>query len=361
MKSCYLHVPFCEHICAYCDFTRCGYHHTLAEKWLVSVQEEVKDKLSGTSLATMYIGGGTPTSLHSSQLEFLLSMLDAHVESVLEYTMEANVESLNDEKLAIMKRHGVNRISLGVQTLQDDLLKKICRHHDHEMIEDAIQRIHAHGIHNISADMIYGLPSQTMEQWMCDLGWLCEQEIAHISLYALMIEEHSAFGRAGVEAMDEDLETDMFEYAIAFLQEKGFEHYEISNFARDGRRSMHNQVYWHYDDFIGIGCGASGKSEHARYDNTRNLQTYFEQGPSPRKILLSREDEMFEMLMMSLRMKEGLSLAKFYERFSVDVRDYYTDALDKNIAKGWLVLEQGTLHASYAGMLVLNDVLEDFL
>lgn len=361
MKACYVHVPFCQEICSYCDFTRCRYHAGLADKWLESLISEVLGKLQGEQLSTMYIGGGTPSALSYRQLDMLLDCLAPYLRTCEEYTMEANVESLDDEKLRICVNHGVNRISLGVQTLQDSLLEVIHRHHKQADICSAISKIHEHGIHNISIDLIYGLPGQSFAMWKQDLQEVVRFPIQHISLYALTIEEHSEFGRTGVKPADSQLEADMFEYAITWLEKHGFEHYEISNFAKQGYASKHNQMYWHYEDFCGIGCGASGKEHHQRYDNTKNLQTYLEHGASPDSILLSREDEMFETLMMSLRLKEGLYVPSFEERYHVNFAQHYAQPLKRQVEKGFLVWEEDYLKTSYQGMMMLNDVLVDFL
>lgn len=362
MKAVYVHVPFCRDICAYCDFTRCRYHAGLADQWLLAVERELQEKLAQVSVETAYIGGGTPSALNSRQLEQLLKLLAPYTAKVQEYTMEANVESLEDEKIELLKRYGVNRISLGVQTLQPTLLPIIGRRHTRKEVVERIQQLHRYGIHNISIDLIYGLPQQTMEMWKEDLQDIAQHfQISHISLYALTIEEHSQFGRDGVQNIDADVEADMYLYAVSYLQQHGFTQYEISNFAKPNAASLHNQMYWNYEDFCGIGCGASGKSGHIRYDNTRNLHTYLQKGSCPDIIELSRQDEMFEMLMMALRMKQGMRLSLFRERFAADFTALYPAALQKNIASGMLVVENDHVKATDEGMLLLHDVLVDFL
>ncbi|EHJ7843251.1 radical SAM family heme chaperone HemW [[Clostridium] innocuum] len=362
MKAVYVHVPFCRDICAYCDFTRCRYHAGLADQWLIAVEQELQKKLANVSVETAYIGGGTPSALNSRQLEMLLKLLSPYTAHVQEYTIEANVESLEDDKIELLKRYGVNRISLGVQTLQPTLLSIIGRRHTREEVGERIQQLHRYGVHNISIDLIYGLPQQTMQMWKEDLQDIIQHfQISHISLYALTIEEHSQFGRDGVQNIDADVEVDMDLYAVSYLEKHGFSQYEISNFAKPGAASVHNQMYWNYEDFCGIGCGASGKSGHVRYDNTRNLHTYLQKGSCPDIIELSRQDEMFEMLMMSLRMKQGMSLSRFRERFAADFETIYRAALQKNIARGMLLVKDGYVRTTGEGMLLLHDVLVDFL
>ena len=201
-----------------------------------------------------------------------------------------------------------------------------------------------------------------MKMWQDDLQDIVQHfQISHISLYALTIEEHSQFGRDGVENIDADVETDMYLYAVSYLKKHGFIQYEISNFAKPNAASLHNQMYWNYEDFCGIGCGASGKSGHIRYDNTRNLHTYLQKGSCPDIIELSRQDEMFEMLMMALRMKKGMSLSLFRERFAADFETIYSAPLQKNIANGMLQVKDDHVRTTEEGMLLLHDVLVDFL
>ena len=360
-KAAYIHVPFCNSICAYCDFFRCGYNQSLANQWLQAITKEIPSRLK-KGLQTIYIGGGTPSALNDEQLEILLQSLHPFAMDCIEYTIESNIESLSDTKLDIMKKYGINRISLGVQTLQPELLTIIHRKHKAKDILTCIHRIHEHDIHNISIDLIYGLPHQTLSMWKQDLKTIVDTfPIDHISLYALTIEPNSEFGRTGVQNIDDDVEADMYEYAISFLEQNGFYQYEISNFAKVGKASKHNQFYWRYDDFYGIGCGASGKENHQRYDNTKNLQIYITQGSSPNYIALTKQDEMFEMIMMSLRMKKGLDMEHFAQVFGVPIYSVYQRAIDKNCSSGLLDMKDGFLFATEKGFAILHEILLDFL
>lgn len=361
-NACYIHVPFCQEICAYCDFTRCRYHFGLVERWLDKIQQELKETLKQGTLKTIYIGGGTPSALSKQQLETLLIAIYPYINAVEEYTMEANVESFDIDKMQICKQYGVNRISLGVQSLQPEILSYIHRQHNAEDIKRCLTHLHEVGIHNISVDMIYGLPNQTLFMWQEDLSQLAQEyAITHISLYALTIEQHSEFGRNHVEPCDPDLEADMYEYALQYLSQTGFPRYEISNFAKKGYESKHNQMYWDYEDFYGIGMGASGKRHHMRYDNTKNMETYFQKGSDPKIIELKREDEMFEMMMMSLRLERGLCVQRFYDVFQEDVLTKFHDQIETNIQNQMLLLENGYLKATSKGFLLLNDLLIQFL
>lgn len=357
-QSAYIHVPFCKDICAYCDFTRCRYHAGLADRWGSCIEKEIKEKLAAARLRTLYIGGGTPSALSLLQLERLLKAVHPYLSEVEEFTIEANPDSFTPDKIALCKKYGVNRVSLGVQTLQPKLLQSIHRQHTAEEVLKRLQQIKAGGISNISIDLIYGLPNQTMAQWIQDLSTCVTQlDVQHISLYSLTIEEHSEFGRKNIQPMEEDLEADMYEYAVAYLKEAGFEHYEISNFAKEGKRSQHNMTYWQYDDFIGIGMGASGKRQHCRYDNTKNMQTYFTKGASPEQFPLTIEQESFEMVMMSLRTKDGVNLKTFKQRYGQHLGQLYPQTISTCIQRGELIESKGFLSASEKGMMVLNEIL----
>lgn len=359
-KSAYVHVPFCEKICAYCDFFRCGYNPFLADQWLDVILKEI-EALKLADLSTLYIGGGTPTALNHKQLESLLKQLSSTITPASEVTIEANVSHLTSAKLQLMKKYGINRISLGIQSFQDHLLERVGRTHRKEDILPCIQHIHDHGIHDISIDLIYGLPNQSLEMWKEDLAYALTLPITHISLYALTIEEHSRFAREGVEAIDASLDADMYEYACKYLNENGFEQYEISSFAKNKCYSQHNLAYWNYDDFYGIGCGASGKAYHSRYDNTKSFLTYLKKGAEPSVISLSEEDERFEMIMMSLRKKEGLKRSLYQHRFHKDVYEDYQEVIDQNIKKGNLMINDHYLYATEKGFPILNDILIEFL
>lgn len=359
-KAMYVHVPFCKDICAYCDFMRCRYYPPLADKWLCALEKELKEKQIDP-VTTIYIGGGTPSALTLSQCERLLKLLSPYAKDVQEYTMEVNADSLSDEMIQVLKQYGVNRISMGAQTFDPVLLARISRIADKVMIQDRIMKLRNAGIDNISLDLMYGLPGQSLAMWKNDLTIAVQLPITHISLYSLTIEEHSQFGREGVQPCASDLEADMYDTAIEFLTQAGFEHYEISNFAKPTKRSLHNQMYWWYEDFYGIGCGASGKEGHVRYENTRNLHTYIELGAQRESIHLQPADERFEMVMMSLRLKEGISLHRFEERFQAALLEVYGDVIAQKIEQGLLVHEDGYVHTTRKGMLLLHEVLLDFL
>ncbi len=360
-KACYVHVPFCASICGYCDFQRAGYSDVLCTRWLDALAEEIRARQIPIDLKTMYLGGGTPSCLSASNLKCLLELLKPYVSKIEEFTMEMNPESCSDEIVSLAASYGVNRVSLGVQSFDEYLLNMMNRHHDIQTICSAIECLHRHGIHNISVDLMYSLPDQSMQMWMDSLKQAVQLNITHISMYSLTIEQGSAFARKGLEPLDADTEADMYEAAIEYLEAHGFKQYEISSFCKEGYESRHNLAYWHYDDFIGLGLGASGKQNHKRYDHPYGFQNYLSDPLKLNLIDLSVEDEMFEMLMMGLRMKTGMSLPLFTQRFSVSFEEIYAEPLKKCFEKKWLMICDDKIKATERGFEILNTVLEEFL
>lgn len=360
-EYCYVHVPFCRSICGYCDFQRAGYSEILADKWLDALEIEIQNREISDHLKTIYLGGGTPSCLKMSQLKRLLQLLEPYSKHVIEYTMEMNPESCNDDVVRLASEFGVNRVSLGVQTFDDELLKMMNRRHTSQMIKEAIHTLNLYGITNISVDAMYSLPTQTMEQWLNTLKQCTELPVTHLSMYSLTIEPGSAFARQHLEALDSETEADMYEAAIEYLESQGFEQYEISSFSKSGFQSLHNKAYWHYEDFIGLGLGASGKENHQRYDHVRGFHHYLDNPLKLELISLTEEDEMFEMLMMGLRLKEGMSLELFYKRFHHKFEEVYAVPLKKCLDRKWIVIDQGKIKATNRGFEILNTVLEEFI
>jgi oxygen-independent coproporphyrinogen III oxidase len=360
-KSLYVHIPFCQHICAYCDFVRVGYHSDLAERFLERCKQDLSLR-QGETFDTIYIGGGTPSALSPDQLKTLLSMVSPFCNPTCEFTLEANPENFSEDKIRLCVEYGVNRISLGVQSVQIKLLQLIGRKHSLEDAENVIENLRKHGINNISADGMYGLPTQTLTDFEETLTWMIHQKLPHVSLYALTIEPNSAFGRKHIKSVDNSLEGDFYQLAEDMLVKAGYQHYEISNFCMPDKESRHNLTYWHYEDFVAIGPGAAGKENHRRYTITKNIHRYLMEGiVYDEDIQLSVEDEMFEFVMMGLRLQSGIERKRFVERFNISMEDAFKFAVNKNIEKGWLNFSDTHIHPSNEGRLFLHDLLIDFM
>ncbi|MBR3252132.1 MAG: radical SAM family heme chaperone HemW, partial [Erysipelotrichaceae bacterium] len=314
IKHLYIHVPFCNSICFYCDFAHRVYDLSLAEKWLNRLEKEIKDNCKD-QYETIYIGGGTPSCLNDDQLDRLLSLIDPYIDEVKEYTIEVNPESLDTDKIDIFNRHHIDRVSMGVQSSDDGILRSLNRKHTFNDAKKAVELLKKNRLSNISVDLMYSLPGQDMDILKKTIDDILSLDVPHISLYSLTIEENSVFGKKGIRNLDEDTEADMYEYIDKVLNENGYIHYEVSNFAKEGYESMHNMGYWLYEDFLGLSLGASGKVENNRYTNTRDFKKYLNDDfIRDEDLVLSVEDQKFENIMMSLRTIHGLNIEEFNKK-----------------------------------------------
>lgn len=321
---------------------------------MTQIIKEIKQK-NIYEVDTLYFGGGTPSSLACDQFEKIASSFNVRKE----FTVECNPESLDLEKIQLYKKLGVNRISLGVQTFNDRLLEIINRKHRKEDIFQVIRLLKENGINNISIDLMYALPEQSLEDIKKDLEIFLDLDIKHLSIYSLQIEENSIFGRQNLKPVDEDIEADMYELICKTMEKAGYLHYEISSFCKPGYHSKHNLAYWQDEDFIGLGCGASGKENNVRYDNTCSLKTYIESGANPYIYEETQKDKAFNAIMMALRTTFGLDVQKWNQRYDQDFIKKYQSILDKY--HDVLKLENGILYPSREAMEILNTILVDFL
>ena len=355
IKHLYIHVPFCNSICFYCDFAHRVYDLSLAEKWLNRLEKEIKDNCKD-QYETIYIGGGTPSCLNDDQLDRLLSLIDPYTDEVKEYTIEVNPESLDTDKMDIFNRHHIDRVSMGVQSSDDGILRSLNRKHTFNDAKKAVELLKKNRLSNISVDLMYSLPGQDMDILKKTIDDILSLDVPHISLYSLTIEENSVFGKKGIRNLDEDTEADMYEYIDKVLNENGYIHYEVSNFAKEGYESMHNMGYWLYEDFLGLSLGASGKVENNRYTNTRDFKKYLNDDfIRDEDLVLSVEDQKFENIMMSLRTIHGLNIEEFNKKYGCDLEKEY----EKGLKNKYIKIENG--HLICSNLELLNNVLLDFM
>ena len=284
-------------------------------------------------------------------------MLERFTANVTEYTFEINPETFTEEKADLLHRYGVNRISIGLQSSDKRLLKLMNRHHDLDDVRKTIEFLRDRGIENISLDVLYSLPTQTMEDLEKTLNDVLELRVPHVSLYSLTVEKGTAFDRLGYKPLDSDIEADMYEYIVRTLTENGYIQYEIANFALEGHESKHNLAYWNYDDYRGLSCGSVGKYGHRRYTVTSDLKRYLDTADCVEIEELSNEEEAFENIMMSLRTVYGLDLEVFRNRYGIDFRQRYSEAIEKN--SDHLIFKDG--HCICVNREILNTVLVDFM
>lgn len=368
--SAYVHIPFCTQICYYCDFSKVFIKNQPVDSYLEHLLEEFRS-YDIQKLRTLYIGGGTPTALSASQLEVLLKGLTKNLDlSVLEeLTIEANPGDLDADKIAVLNNSAVNRVSLGVQTFDDKMLKKIGRSHLEKDIYENIDRLKLAGFDNISIDLIYALPGQTMEQVKENVAKAIGLDIPHMSLYSLILENHTVFmnrmRRGKLPLPKEELEAEMFEYIIAELERSGFEHYEISNFSKPGFESCHNLMYWDNAEYYGIGAGASGYVDGIRYKNHGPIRHYLsavEEGNARiTEEHLSQKEQMEEEMFLGLRKKSGVSMIRFEEKFGRSFDGLYGEIVRDLVQQGLMQIEGDRVRMTKRGLFLGDTVAERFI
>ncbi|EFX53292.1 putative oxygen-independent coproporphyrinogen III oxidase [Streptococcus cristatus ATCC 51100] len=368
--SAYVHIPFCTQICYYCDFSKVFIKNQPVDSYLEHLIEEY-DSYDIKKLRTLYIGGGTPTALSAPQLAFLLEKLTDKLDlSYLEeLTIEANPGDLDQEKIAVLKDSPVNRVSLGVQTFNDRMLKQIGRSHLEKDIYENIANLKKAGFDNISIDLIYALPKQTMEDVKTNVAKAIALDIPHMSLYSLILENHTVFmnrmRRGKLPLPKEDLEAEMFEYIISELEKAGFEHYEISNFSKPGFESRHNLMYWDNAEYYGIGAGASGYVNGVRYKNHGPIRHYLQAveagNARVQEEVLTLNEKMEEEMFLGLRKKSGVSKKRFEEKFGLSFEDQYGAVVSELTEQGLLVPDKDIVRMTKQGLFLGDTVAEKFI
>lgn len=366
----YIHVPFCQGRCIYCDF----YSTTEGEEWksryvdaLLAELRMRRDELPLARVHSIYIGGGTPSQLPARALSGILNEVCRlfPVDSDAEVTVEANPDDVTPEWLAALSHTPVNRLSMGVQSFDDALLRLIRRRHTAQQAVCAVEQAARHGISNVSIDLIYGLPTQTMEQWQADVHQALALDVQHLSAYSLSYEEGTPLWRmleqGMIEEADEELSLCMYEHLIDATQAAGFTHYEISNFCRPGRHSQHNSAYWHGVPYLGFGPGAhSYDGMRTRRWNLSDLKGYVQAAGSmpPHQSEVLTDDELYdETVMTRLRTSEGLSL----DLLTAAYRAYCMAQAEPHLRAGRLEQAGSTIRLTRQGIFTSNDIISDLM
>ena len=353
----YVHIPFCTNICTYCDFSKMYYKKEWVDRYLEALKKEIQQYAIDVPITTVYIGGGTPSSLTTEQLQTLLQMLQVYTNNVLEYTIEVNPESMSYEKLQLFKAYGINRLSIGVQTFNEKILKKIGRQHCNQEVFRLIYQAQEIGINTISIDLMYNLPLQTKEDILKDLQIVETLPITHLSYYSLILEEHTMLYNEHFEGMNEQEEYTMTEMIREKLGQIGFHRYEISNFEKNGHPSLHNSIYWLNQHYYGFGLGAHGYLQNIRYSNTKQLSAYLRGEFLLCEETINQTESMFEALMLGLRLANGISLSLFKQRYHIDLLAYYQERLQPFFNQGLLIIEENHLRPTSKGMDLLDFIL----
>ncbi|AUM62532.1 radical SAM family heme chaperone HemW [Spiroplasma monobiae] len=360
INSLYVHIPFCEHICFYCDFVKVKKPEDpkVIEKYLDKLKNELSeygDRLN--DIQSIYIGGGTPSCLNLEQTIIMCEMLFKYSQKPnFEYSIELNPESVTKEKLEIYKKYNINRISMGVQSFDNDLLKKIGRIHDNSIAINAYKLIREVGFENVSIDLMYNLYDQTKESINVDLSYIKELKPDHISWYSLIMKEKSVWGRKNMKVPEND---ELFDEIVnEGLKEIGYTRYEISNYALgEKNKSYHNMTYWNNSIFAGVGIGATGFEQiNGKYFLTRNEGNILNYKKDFEE--LSQEDYYFQIIMMGLRLVDGIDISI---EINKDIYEFYKEKINQKINENLLELVNNNIKCTERGFNILNEILIDFL
>ena len=375
LSGIYIHIPFCETRCHYCNFATGGYESELARRYVAAARAEIGRAEVNNGMRqvdSIYFGGGTPTTLTVEQLggiiELCRNRFDVSPDS--EITSEANPGTISLEFLEGLRATGVNRLSFGVQSFDDGELQMIGRSHSSEEAREAVRRARAAGFTNVSIDLIAGLPEQKMETWRQNLAEAFALEPDHLSVYLLELYKDAPLlhriNRGELHAIEDELTVEMYFALKDEAERHGFDHYEISNWGRPGFESRHNLKYWTGAPYWAFGVSAAGYDGARRWSNTRNIHEYLtkiESGQSPvaEVIELDDEDRQSENLFLRLRLKEGVNLREHEQHFGVRVTERYADELARLSEAGLIELNDGILKISRAGTVLANEVFEAFV
>ena len=324
MKSAYIHIPFCTSICSYCDFCKFFYNGDLVDKYIDSLIMEIKDNYKGEELDTIYIGGGTPSSLDIKSLDKLLSFISnsLKVSKDLEYTIECNVMDITLEKLELFKKYNINRLSIGIESFNKDILSFLERDYAKEDIIEKISLAKQY-FTNINIDLMYAVPNETLDILKEDILEFLKLDIPHISCYSLIIEDHTKLGIKDTNYISEDLDYSMYKLIEDTLEENGYDHYEISNYSKPGYESKHNLCYWKNHKYYGFGLGASGYIDNYRYTNTKNLNKYLSCNYIAEKEIITKELNASNYAILGLRTKYGVNKKEFFDNIGTNFNDMY--------------------------------------
>ena len=354
MISIYVHIPFCSKICSYCDFAKTIYIKKWADEYLKSLNNEIKVRYKKTPVKSLYIGGGTPSVLTIPQLKNLFKTLkQLKLSKDTEITIECNINDLTFEKLKLFKSAGINRLSIGVQTMNPRLLKTLDRDHEKEDLIRIMEKARELEFDNISFDYIYGVPGSNFDDIKKDLVFLTSLKPDHISAYSLLIEPHTALYVNKAMPLKDEVDEKFYEYIRIYLKGKGYKQYEISNYAKPNKESVHNKTYWNNEPYLGFGLGAHSFYNNTRYANTKSLNKYINKEYLIEKKELSKADLMNETLMLGLRLRDGINIKQFNKRFNTDLLKTF-DTSGCEIKDGNLIIEQ-------ANVYTMNNILNDMI
>ncbi len=355
-KGVYIHIPFCKTICSYCDFCKVFYNEEWVFKYLKALEEEINDLYMGEEIDTVYIGGGTPSSLSQKALKYLFEILNKlNIIDLKEFTFECNLNDISEELLEILKNAKVSRLSIGIESFDNEKLKYMGRNHSFLVAKQKIDLCRSYGFNNINIDLIYGFFFENIKILKNDLKKIVKLNPEHISTYSLMIENNTILKNKNIECISEDMDAEMYKFICKFLKTKGFNHYEISNFAKSGYESIHNLKYWRNLEYYGFGASASGYIDNIRYTNTKSLTKYMNKEFGFEKNLLTKKDIMDNHIMLGLRLLKGINIEKFNKLYETDMFSLYP--IKPLLKNKELIIKKGNIFINPTKLYVMNEIL----
>ena len=371
----YVHIPFCVKKCEYCDFLSWSAGEEEREQYVNALLTEIesyRDFAKEYRVSTIFVGGGTPSVLLPKQMEQVLQKIYEvfELEKRPEITVEVNPGTVDEEKLQCYKKNGVNRLSMGLQSVKDEKLRLLGRIHTYQEFVESYELARKVGFDNISIDLISSVPGQTLQEWKEELETAAAQNPEHISVYQLIIEEGTPFYEKYAEhpelLPDEETSREIYLWTGKFLKEAGYEQYEISNYAKPGKESKHNLKYWERGDYLGLGLGAASMVRNIRMSNTKDMKTYLERCDKPKTMredvqFLEEPRQMEEFMFLGLRKTRGVSKKEFRRIFGREMDMVYEKALHKCLENGMLLEQKDRIFLSEEGTLLSNMVLSEFL
>lgn len=350
ISSVYIHIPFCIKICTYCDFCKMYYDFFDAKEYLLALKGEISKNYKGDLIKTLYIGGGTPSCLNEEELGLLFDIIKIfNFSSDLEFTFECNVSSIDDNFLGLLKEGGVNRLSIGVQSFNEKILNILGR----DGVSFNNLELAKKYFDNINIDLIYGVNGESISDLKDDLDKFLSLDVSHISIYSLILEDNTILKINDYEEISDDLNRDMYDLIVGTLKEHGYVHYEISNFAKKGYKSLHNLCYWNNNRYYGFGLGASGYISNIRYTNTRNISKYLKGDYLYSSEVISKKIDMENFMILGLRKIKGVSDREFKKRYGLSIKDVFDTKKLDFFDDMWYISEQN--------LFISNLILKDFI
>lgn len=352
--SIYIHIPFCNSICTYCDFCKIFYNKKYINDYLNNLEQEIKVRYKSEIVNTIFIGGGTPSSLDDEELIRLMNIIEIFkLNDNYEFTVECNIESITENKLKIMKKYGVNRISIGIESFDNSIIKLLGRNHTKKDVYNKMGIVKRY-FSNINIDLIYAAYDD-INILKSDIDCFLKLDIPHISTYSLIIEDNTMLKINGMKNIDEDIDYEMYKYIEDALEKNNYIHYEISNYAKNGYQSKHNLVYWNNEEYYGFGLSSTSYINNERITNTKNLRKYLNGEYLDTSVYEDKDIRMENEIMLGLRKLDGIDLDRFKDKFNVSLEDIYN--IDNLISEGYLVKEDNYIKINKKYMYISNEII----